>query len=97
MSALQVIARHTIAPGKEEEILGFYPKLVEAALTEPGCLGFEAYRRLGSEREIVLLERYASREAFADHRETTHFKELVLGEIVPRLENRVIEMYDVTD
>jgi quinol monooxygenase YgiN len=96
MTALQVIARHTIAPGKEDEIRGFYSRLVEAALTEPGCLGFEAYHQLGDERAVVLLERYASREAFDIHRETAHFKELVLGEIVPRLAHRTVETYDVT-
>jgi hypothetical protein len=39
----------------------------------------------------------ASREAFADHRETAHFKKLVLGEIVIRLGDRVIEMFDVPE
>ncbi|MEA5364112.1 antibiotic biosynthesis monooxygenase family protein [Amycolatopsis sp., V23-08] len=97
MTELQVIARHTIAPGQEEAIRVFYPRLVEAALTEPGCLAFEAYHRLDDEREVVLLERYASREAFDDHRETSHFKELVLGEIVPRLAHRVVETYEVAD
>jgi quinol monooxygenase YgiN len=96
MTELQVIARHTIAPGNEEEIRTFYAKLVEAALTEPGCLGFEAYHRADDEREVVLLERYASRAAFDVHRETAHFKELVLGEIVPRLAHRTVETYDVT-
>jgi quinol monooxygenase YgiN len=43
----------------------------------------------------VLLERYASRAAFAEHRETPHFKELMLGQILPKLESRVIERYDV--
>jgi quinol monooxygenase YgiN len=70
---------------------------VEAALTEPGCLGFEACHRLDDEREVVLLERYASREAFDVHRETAHFKELVLGEIVPRPAHRTVETYDVPD
>ncbi len=40
------------------------------------------------------LERYDSREAFATHRETPHFKELVLGQIVPRLEARGVEQLE---
>jgi quinol monooxygenase YgiN len=97
MSELQLIARHTIAVGKEDEVLPLLPKLAAAALTEPGCLAFEVYRRLGDERSYVLLERYVSREALAAHRATEHFKDLVLGEIVPRLENRVLESFDVPD
>jgi hypothetical protein len=41
--------------------------------------------------------RYTSREAFADHRETHHFKEIMLGQILPLLANRDIEQYDVLD
>jgi quinol monooxygenase YgiN len=46
-------------------------------------------------RSYVLLERYTSRAAFAAHRESSHFKELMLGQILPRLESRVVEQYDV--
>jgi quinol monooxygenase YgiN len=60
-------------------------------------LSFTAYRQLDEPRTYVLLERYTSREAFAAHRETDHFKELVLGEIVPRLDERVTEMFDATE
>ena len=42
----------------------------------------------------MLLERYASREAFAEHRQSAHFKDLVLGQIAPRLERRVVEQFD---
>jgi quinol monooxygenase YgiN len=97
MSEVQLIARHTAAAGMENEVLPLLPKLAAATLTEPGCLAFEIYRRLDDERSYVLLERYASREALDAHRETEHFKELVLGEIAPRLESRVLEAFDVND
>jgi quinol monooxygenase YgiN len=45
----------------------------------------------------VLLERYASGEALAAHRETPHFTEVLLGQIVPLLDARAIEEYDVPD
>ena len=91
MSELQLIARHTIAVGNEDEVLPLLPKLAAAALTEPGCLAFEVYRRLDDERS------YRVTMALAAHRETEHFKDLVPGEIVPRLESRVLESFDVPD
>ena len=97
MPELQVIARHTMAPGKEEEALPLYPKLIAASTQEPGNVSFVAYRQLDDEREIVLLERYASREAFEEHRASPHFKEIVLERIVPLLSNRTIEMFDAED
>jgi quinol monooxygenase YgiN len=97
MTELQVIARYTISPGKESEVLALLPRIAEAARTEPGNLSFVAYRALDDDRQVVLLERYVSREAFAAHRETPHFTELVLDQIVPRLDSRVVESYDVTE
>ena len=97
MTELQVIARYTISAGREDEVLALLPKLVAATRTEPGNVDFVAYRDLADDRRIVLLERYASRDAFAAHRETPHFQDLVLGQIAPRLDSRVIESYEVTE
>jgi quinol monooxygenase YgiN len=95
MTELQVIARYTISTGKQDEVLALLPQVAEASRAEPGNVSFVVYRELGDDRAIVLLERYASREALAAHRETAHFNELVLGKIVPLLDSRVVELYDV--
>jgi quinol monooxygenase YgiN len=97
MPELQVIARHRMKDGMQEQVLALLPQLVEAARAEPGNVAFVAYRQLDDERNYVLLERYASREAFEEHRRTPHFKDIVLDQIVPRLESRTIECYDVLD
>ena len=97
MPELQVIARYTISAGNEDEVHALLPKLAEASRTEPGNVSFVAYRELDDDRQVVLLERYASRHAFAAHRETPHFKGLVLGRIAPLLDRRVVETYDVLD
>jgi quinol monooxygenase YgiN len=97
MPDLQAIARYRISAGKEEEVLPLLVKLAEASRTEPGNIAFVAYRELDDERNIILLERYSSREAFAAHRETPHFKDLVLDQIIPRLDSRSVESYDVVE
>jgi quinol monooxygenase YgiN len=94
---LQVIARYTLAPGNEDEVLALLPQLAAATREEPGNLGFEIYRGTEDPNAVILLERYASREAFAAHRESAHFKELVLNTIVPLLESRVFELYEAVD
>ena len=97
MTELQVIARYTISAGQEDEVLAVLARVIEAVREEPGNLAFTAYRQVGDDRNVVLLERHASREALAAHRETAHFKDLVLGQIVPRLDSRVVEIYDVAE
>jgi quinol monooxygenase YgiN len=94
---LQVIARHRIAAGKEEEAMALYQQVASATRREPGNISFAVYRSLDDERDIVLLERYASTAALDEHRESAHFNDLVVGRLAPRLESRSHEIYDVDD
>lgn len=97
MSELQVIARYRLAEGGRPEVIELLGKLAAATRGEPGNVSFVTYQSVEDDRDVVLLERYASREAFAAHRETAHFQELVLDQIVPRLVSRTIETFDATE
>jgi quinol monooxygenase YgiN len=97
MSQLQVIARYTVTAGKEDEVLALLARLADAARAEPGNVAFVVYRRVDDDREVVLLERYLSAAALDDHRATAHFKDLVLDQIVPLLDRREVETYDVVE
>ncbi|GAB3978335.1 putative quinol monooxygenase [Plantactinospora veratri] len=95
MAELLVVAHWTIAPGAEEQVRSLLPEFIEASRAEPGCISFVGYQQLDDDRTVVLLERYASREAFEAHRDTPHFQRLALEQIVPRLARRVVQTYDV--
>jgi quinol monooxygenase YgiN len=97
MPELQIIARYTVSAGKEDEVLALLSKLTAAARSEPGNRAFTVYRQVDADREVVLLERYASAAAFEEHRATAHFKDLVLDRIVPLLDRREVETYDVAE
>ena len=97
MSQLQVIARYTVNFGNELEVESLLTQLAEATRAEPGNVSFATYRALDDERNLVLLERYASLDAFKAHRATGHYNDLVLGQIVPRLDSRVVETYEVDE
>ena len=97
MAQVQLIARHTIKPGHEDEVFGLLPGFIEACRAEPGNLAFDAYRKMDDDRSYVLLERYVSRSALADHRASAHFTQVLLPRIVPLLETRTIEEYDAPD
>ena len=97
MTQLQVIARYTVTFGNELEVESLLTQLAEATRTEPGNLSFATYRQLDDERKLVLLERYASLDAFMAHRATAHYNDLVLGQIVPRLDDRVVETFMVDE
>jgi quinol monooxygenase YgiN len=97
MPQVQLIARHTMKPGTENQVLPLVEQLVDAARTEPGNLAFDAYRSFREPSSYVLLERYASHEAVAAHRATAHFQEIVIGQLVPLLADRTIEEFDIPE
>jgi quinol monooxygenase YgiN len=97
MDQVQLIARHTVKAGHESEVLALLPGFIDGVRAEPGNLAFDAYRKIGDDSSYVLLERYASREALAEHRRTPHFTQVLLGQIVPLLASRTIEEYDVPE
>ncbi|MET3953329.1 quinol monooxygenase YgiN [Rhodococcus sp. OAS809] len=65
--------------------------LVAARLTraEVGNLYFHAY--VTDNDSIVLLEGWDSHASLEEHRRTKHFKDVILGEIAPRLVSRAVE------
>jgi quinol monooxygenase YgiN len=95
MSEVQVVARYTIAIGQEDEVMSLLQRLARATRAEPGCRSFEVYFEAGNARHLVLLERYLSREALAEHHESAHYRQLVLAGCAPRLDRRVVEAFDV--
>jgi uncharacterized protein len=97
MTQLQVIARFTVTFGNELEVRSLLTQLAEATRAEPGNLSFGTYRQFDDERDVIVLERYASLEAFAAHRATAHYQDLVLGQIVPRLDSQVVETFLVDE
>jgi quinol monooxygenase YgiN len=94
MMQLQAIARYVVPEENQEEVLGLLRDLATQSRLEPGNISFDVYENVDDPTRVVLLERYASREAFAVHRETPHFHALVLGKIVPLLSERIVEELD---
>jgi quinol monooxygenase YgiN len=97
MSALQVIAYYSIAPGNEQAVADLLPRLAEASRAEPGNVSYNVYVQLGDASEVVILEQYESPESFAAHRETDHFQQLGFGAIIPMLSNRRVESFPIPD
>jgi quinol monooxygenase YgiN len=95
MPELQAIARHRAVDGMRDAVLAVFPELIAASRKEPGNVAFEAYLSIDDPQSYVLLEHYTSRAAFAEHRASPHFKELMLAQILPKLESRVVEQHDV--
>ncbi len=86
---LIVVARYLVTAGHESTVVHLLRKNAEASRTEPGCLEFSVYQEIDDPRTVLLYERYTSEDAFQAHRQTPHFKDLIEGQVVPLLDERV--------
>ncbi|MFD6418761.1 putative quinol monooxygenase [Streptomyces sp. NPDC060194] len=86
-----VIARWRPVAGTRARILAALPDLVDSSRAEPGCLGYQVLPGPDSaDGDIVLIERYADRDAFEAHRTSAHFRRIVQGDIAPYLLDREV-------
>ncbi|MER0240965.1 putative quinol monooxygenase [Streptomyces sp. HSW2009] len=86
--AIYVVARWRAKDGEDERVASLLSQIVAASRAEPGCLEYRAVRAREDQRAFVLFEGYADEAALAAHRESAHFRTLVLGQVVPLLDER---------
>jgi quinol monooxygenase YgiN len=64
---------------------------------EPGCRMFAVHQAVDDPRDFFLYEQYDDEAAFKAHAQTDYFKQHVLGDAVPRLEQRSRTFYTSLD
>jgi quinol monooxygenase YgiN len=91
-----LVAKYTCKPGNREKVLEQLKKMSPlVAKTEPGCKLYQASISTENENLILLYEHYQDQAALAAHRETPHFKEIIEGTVIPMLDNRARELYEL--
>ncbi len=91
-----LVAKYTCKPGNRPKVLEQLKKIAPiVAATEPGCKFYQASISTENENLILLYEHYVDQDALAAHRETPHFKEIIEGTVIPMLDNRARELYEL--
>jgi quinol monooxygenase YgiN len=83
--------------GEEERVAELLATNAALSELEPGCRMFIGHRSVDDPRMFLLYEQYDDEAAFKAHTETAHFRDLVLGDVVPRLERRERAFYTPID
>jgi quinol monooxygenase YgiN len=81
--------------GKADEVAALASRMIPHSRAEPGCRLFIVNRAVDDRRKFLLYEQFVDRAAFEAHTATPAFKEIVLGQILPLLETRVREIYEL--
>lgn len=90
---LVVVARYKARPGNGDAVAQALRSVVGASREEPGCVLYTVNRSADEPDEFLLYERYGDERDLEAHRQTPHFREVVLGQVVPLLETREVEFF----
>jgi len=85
-----VFATWKVKEGQIDNVLNLLKPVKDESVKENGNLFYKIHQSNLDANTLVLFEGYTSEAAVSEHRNTSHFQELVLGKIVPLLENREI-------
>ena len=85
-----VVARYRTQPGREGDVLNLLDIVAEASRKEAGNRQYRVHQSAEDPRTVVLYEEYDAEADFDAHCATDHFRNLVLGKVVPLLEHREV-------
>lgn len=89
-------AKYYVQPGNGPEVVAALRRMAPLVQEhEPGCTLYQASRSQENSDLLLLYEIYADEAALQAHRETPHFKEIIEGTVVPLLERRERELYEL--
>jgi quinol monooxygenase YgiN len=92
-----LIATYTAQAGKGDVIAPLLLELAARSRTEPECELYLVNRSTTDPDTFVLYEQYRDEAAIAAHRETAHFQDLAVGQIIPMLEQRVFDTFRLVE
>lgn len=74
--------------GEVDALKGIIKKFLPQAQAEPGVLAFQIHQSREEPTKFFFYEVFKDEAAFATHGEAPHFKELILGQAIPKLAKR---------
>ena len=91
-----LVAKYHVKTGKGDEGEAALRRMAPLVQTgEPGCKLYQANRSTENRDLFLLYEHYADQAALEAHRNTPHFREIIERTIVPLLEKRERELYEL--
>ena len=85
---LIVTAFWEVNSGEEATVAELLKDFLPQAQREPGVKAFQIHQNVAKPREFFFYEVFAGEAAFADHQQTDHFKNIIVGQAVPKLAKR---------
>jgi quinol monooxygenase YgiN len=87
-ASLVVTAFWEVNPGEEAAVAGLLKEFLPQAQQEPGVKQFQIHQNTAKPREFFFYEAFAGEAAFAEHQQSRHFKDIIVGQAIPKLAKR---------
>lgn len=83
-------AKWQVKEGQLDVVLNLLAEVVKKSTEEKGNLFYKVHQSKAEANTLILFEAYANEAAVEAHRNSAHFQSLVIGLIVPNLQNREV-------
>ena len=87
---IHVFATWKVKEGQVEDVIKTLKTVREESVKEKGNLFYKIHQSNADANTIVLFEGYTDEAAITEHRNSAHYQDLVVGKIIPLLENREV-------
>lgn len=85
-----VFAKWQVKEGKIDLVLKLLEEVAKKSTEEKGNLFYKIHQSNSDANTLILFEGYTGEAAVDEHRNSAHFQNLVIGNIIPNLENREV-------
>jgi quinol monooxygenase YgiN len=87
---IYVFAKWQVKEDQLATVLSLLTDVAEKSNEEKGNLFYKIHQSNSNPNTLILFESYTDDSALEQHRNSEHFQNIVIGQIVPRLENREV-------
>lgn len=85
-----IFAKWQVKDGNLQTVLSLLPSLVEKSTSEEGNIFYKIYQDNSDSNILILNESYKDMASIEAHKNSEHYQEIAVKQIIPLLENREV-------
>lgn len=89
-SPVYTFAKWQVKEGQLETVLNLLADVAKKSIEEEGNLFYKIHQSNADANTLILFEGYKDQSAVDQHRNASYFQQVVIGQIIPNLENREV-------
>lgn len=90
--AIFIFAKWQVKNGNLQTVLDLLPSLIEKSTSEEGNIFYKIYQDNSDSNTLILNESYKDMASIEAHKNSGHYQEIAVKQIIPLLENRDVAL-----